>query len=139
MRFYTFIFALAFALICGCATEHRIAGQGDVGQFILQRAISYGGSPTTTNGLPVITSRWSYYEGEDGGVVIRMSRSDYSSTEAFLSQAFAGQRQFGLKDGEDGMRIFECRLTSKGGGIQLVRHKSDSQVVVLPPLKRSLL
>ena len=136
MRFHTLIFALAVVLICGCATEHRIAGQGDVGQFILQQAISFGGSPTTTDGLPAITSRWSYYDGEDGGVVIRMSRGDYSSTEAFLSQAFAGQRQFGPKDGDDGFRIFECRLTSKGGGIQLTRHASDSQVIILPPSQK---
>ena len=135
MRIHTFIFALAVLLICGCATEHHIAGHGDVGQFILERAISYGGSPTTTNGLPAITSRWSYYEDVGGSVVILMSRSDYSSTETFLSQAFAGQRQFGPKDGDDGFRIFECRLTSKGGGIQLTRHKADSQVIILPPSK----
>jgi hypothetical protein len=136
MRIHTIIFALAVVLACGCATEHHIIGHGDVGQFILQRAIGYGGSPTTTNGLPAITSRWSYYEGKDGGVVILMSRSDYSSGETFLSQAFAGQQQFGPKDGEDGLRIFECRLTPNGGGVQLTRHKTDSQVIVLPPLKR---
>jgi hypothetical protein len=135
MRVPTFIFALAVVLAFGCTTEHHVAGQGDVGQFILQQAISYGGNPTTTNGLPAITSRWSYYEGDDGGVVIRMSRSDYFMTETFLSQAFAGQRQFGPKDGDDGFRIFECRLTSKGGGIQLTRRKSDSQVIILPPMK----
>ena len=136
MRIHTFIFALAVVLACGCATEQHMSGHGDAGQFILQRAISYGGSPTTTNGLPAITSRWSYYEGEDGGVVILMSHDDYSSTETFLSQAFAGQRQFGPKDGEDGLRIFEYRLTPNGGGIQLTRHKGDSQVIILPPLKR---
>jgi hypothetical protein len=136
MRIHTFIFALAVAMAWGCATEHHVAGRGDVGQFILQRAVSYGGNPTTTNGLPPITSCWSYYEGEDGGVVILMSRGDYSSTETFLSQAFVGQRQFGPKDGEDGSRIFECRLTPNGGGIQLTRHTGDSQVIVLPPLKR---
>ena len=136
MRLHTFSFALVAVLILGCATEHRVAGRGDVGRFILQQAISYGGRPTTTNGLPAITSHWTYSQDADG-LVISMARSDYSNAELFLSQAFAGQRHFGPQDGHDGFRIFECRLTPKGGGIQLSRNSADAQVIILRPFNQA--
>ena len=129
MRIHTFIIAIAVSVFYGCAVEHYVAGHGDVGQFILQRAISAGRSPTTTNGLPAITSRWRYSEDEHG-VVVFMSRGDYPAAESFLTRAFAGQQQFGPEEGSDGSRILEYHL------IQLSRDETGTHVVIL---RRSLL
>jgi len=127
----SFLLALA-GLFCGCASEQLKAGHGDVGQFILRQAVSYGGNPTVTNGLPIISERWRYSE-DINGVVIFMSRNDYSSVESFLTQAF-GKPQFGPKDTSDGGRMGEYRLTSKGGGIQFSHDDNDTEVVIIRPL-----
>jgi hypothetical protein len=99
----------------------------------LQQAESYGGSPTATNGLPAITSRWRYSE-DANGMQIFLSRSDYASVEMFLNQAFAGKPQFGPKVSEDGSsRIHEYRMSSKGGGIQLSGHNTGTLVIIVRP------
>jgi len=133
MRFHTFIFALAVGLACGCASEHFTKSHGDVGQFILLRAIDYGGSPATTNGLPIVTSSWRYAE-DANGTQIFLPASAYSSVEAFLNQAFAGSRQFGPKVSDDGShQIHEYRMSSKGGGVQLAGDATETSVIVLRP------
>jgi|GEM_PF-6973946 hypothetical protein len=133
MRIHILIFALVTVLFCGCATEHYTTGRGDVGHFILQQAISYGGSPTTTNGLPVVMSHWRYSE-DVYGMQIYLPHSDYSSVEAFLNQAFAGKPQFGPEVSKDGStQIHEYRMSSKGGGVQLSSHDTDTLVIVLRP------
>jgi hypothetical protein len=133
MRVCAFIFLSALAMI-GCATEHHTTGHGDVGQFILQHAIRYGGVPTTTNGLPVVTTRWRYLEDEHG-TQIHLPSHDYSSVEAFLNQAFAGKPQFGPSGlSEKRTRIHEYRMSQKGGGIQLSEQDSDTLVLVIRPL-----
>ena len=101
----------------GCATEHYTTGHGDIGQFILQQAIRHGGVPTTTNGLPVVTSRWRYLEDEHG-MQIHLPPHDYPSLEAFLDQAFAGKAQFGPSGSpESRTRIHEYRMAQKGGHV----------------------
>ena len=133
MRVYALILVSALAMI-GCATEHYTTRHGDVGQFILQQAISYGGVPTTTNGLPVVTSRWRYLEDEHG-MQIHLPSHDYSSIEAFLDQAFAGKPQFGPSgSAESRTRIHEYRISQKGGGVQLSEQNSDTLVLVIRPL-----
>jgi hypothetical protein len=137
MRIHTFIFALAIALACGCATEHFTKSHGDVGQFILQQAISYGGSPTTTNGLPVVASHWRYLE-DAHGMQIHLPSKAYPDVEAFLNQAFAGVRQFGpTGSAEDRTRFHEYRMSAKGGGIQLAEQDSETVVIVLRPFGAS--
>lgn len=136
MRIQLFILVLSVALSCGCTTEHYTSGRGDVGPFILQKAIGYGGRPTTTNGLPVIATHWRYLE-DSSGFQIHMPRKVYQSAELFLSRAFAGQRHFGPSEGEDGFRLFEVRLTSKGGGIQVCRDESRTIVLIIHPFGQS--
>lgn len=136
MRVYAFIFVSALVMI-GCATEHYNTGHGDVGQFILQHAIRYGGVPTTTNGLPVVTSRWRYLEDEHG-IQIHLPSPDYCSIEAFLNQAFAGKPQFGPSGSvESRTRIHEYRMSQKGGGIQLSEQDSETLVLVIRPVGAS--
>ena len=134
MRIHTIIFAIAVGLACGCTTEHFTSGRGDVGQFILQQAIIRGGSPVTTNGLPVIATKWRY-STDKYGVVIRMPREEYPSIEDFLRQAF-GKPQFGPVDSAGGGRLGEYRLTSKGGGIQFVSNTNLTQVIVIRPMSK---
>lgn len=130
MRVYTL--TLVVAAFGGCATVHYTTGHGDVGQLILQQAISYGGSPTT-NSLPVVMSHWRYTE-DAHGMQIYLPPSDYSAVEAFLNLAFAGKPQFGPKTSDDGVtRIHEYRMSSKGGGVQLTGHDTDTLVIILRP------
>ena len=137
MRFHTFIFALAVVLACGCSTEHFTKSHGDVGQFILQQAIRYGGNLTITNGLPVVTSQWRYLE-DAHGMQIRLPPRDYSKIEAYLNQAFAGSRQFGPKTSEDNdFWIHEYRMSPKGGGVQLSGDSHKTLVVILKPFGKS--
>ena len=133
MRIHTFIFVLAVGLACGCTTEYFTKSHGDVGQFILQQTVRYGGSPTTTNGLPVITSQWRYLE-DSHGMQIHLPPNAYSDIEAFLNQAFAGKRQFGPEGSADARtRIHEYRMSDKGGGVQLTEQDSETLVLVLRP------
>ena len=133
IRIYTFIFVLAILVACGCATEHFASSQGNVGQFILEQAIRYGGSPTTTNGLPVVASRWRYLE-DAHGMQIHLPPNAYPDVEAFLNQAFAGVRQFGPAGSPvDRTRIHSYRMSAKGGGVQLSEQDSDTLVIVLRP------
>jgi len=119
------------------ATEHYSAGHGDAGQFILEHAIRYGGVPTTTNGLPVVTTRWRYLEDEHG-MQIHLPSHDYPGLEAFLDQAFAGKPQFGPSgSAESRTRIHEYRMSEKGGGVQLSEQDSDTQVVIIRPVRLS--
>jgi hypothetical protein len=133
MRFHTFIFALAVVMACGCSTEHFTKNRGDVGQFIFQQAIRYGGNPTTTNWLPVVTSRWRYLE-DAHGMQMRLPPRDYSSIEAFLNLAFADSKQFGPTTSEDGVfRIHEYRMSAKGGGVQLSGDSHKTSLIILRP------
>ncbi len=135
MKQLTIFFAVGLSLMCGCASAKRKTGHGEVGAFILHQAISYGGSPITTNGLPATTSHWSYSE-DSHGVMISISRRTYAGVESFLSQAFAGQSRFGPKVGTDGGKIVEYRLTSMGGGIQLSSDEFGTHVIILRPFTR---
>jgi hypothetical protein len=136
MRVLALILVSALAMI-GCATEHYTTGHGDVGEFILEHAIRYGGLLTTTNELPVVTTRWRYLEDEHG-MQIHLPPHDYPNVEAFLDQAFAGKPQFGPSGStENKTRIHEYRMSQKGGGIQLSEHDSDTLVLVIRPFGAS--
>jgi hypothetical protein len=134
MRVHASFFIPLAALFCGCSSDHFKAGHGDIGQFILRQAIVRGGSPVTTNNLPPIVGEWRY-STDKYGVVIRMSREQYPSVEAFLRQAF-GEPRFGPIESRDGGRLGEYRLTSKGGGIQFVCDTNCTQITITRPLSR---
>jgi hypothetical protein len=123
---------LLTAFLCGCSSDHFAAGHGDVGQFILQQAISRGGSPAT-NSLPAIFGRWRYSEDKDG-VVIRMSREQYSAVETFLRQAF-GEPKIEPTETTDGGKLGVYRLSSKGGGIQFGYDSKQTQIIIIRPIE----
>jgi hypothetical protein len=68
------------ALISGCGGKHYVRGHGDVGQFIFQHAIAYGGRPVATNGLPSI--------GGDGSLF----RMNMASAFCFRLRSFSVSR-----------------------------------------------
>lgn len=117
-----------FALLCGCAHQHFVTGHGDVGQFILRKATHFGGTPTTTNGLPAISDHWRYSEDEHG-IVIRLSQREYPSVESFLHQSF------GLPAGGNSGKNGYYRLTTKGGSIYFTDDDHMTTVIILrsPP------
>ena len=125
------VLPILLGLLCGCAHEHFTKGHGDVGQFILEHAVAYGGHRTTTNGLPVITSHWRYSEDEEG-VEIRFSRQQYPAVEEMLRQAF-GEPQWGPNTTTDGGKLGVYRLTAKGGGIMFSYDAWNTQVLMLRP------
>jgi hypothetical protein len=128
MQIHTPFFILLAALFCGCAGDHFMAGRGDVGQFILQQAIARGGSPAT-NSLPTISGRWRYSEDKDG-VVIRMSRGDFSAVENFLRQSF-GRPKLEPTELPDDKSVGAYRLSSKGGAIQFSHNAKETQIIVI--------
>jgi len=75
MRFALTLFLLSLLLVCGCATDRCKSGSGEVGQFILQKAIAAGANPVSTNALLSMTGHWQYFE-DRYGVVIHLPATD---------------------------------------------------------------
>ena len=76
MHIFTSLALFGLALVCGCSPgKHYVRGQGDVGQFIIQHAVAFGGHPAATNGLPTITGDWQYIQDEYGVGICFPSRS----------------------------------------------------------------
>ncbi|HXP61050.1 MAG TPA: hypothetical protein VN829_11195 [Dongiaceae bacterium] len=134
MRAYLSLSAVV-GLLCGCAHEHFTKGGGDVGQFIVQNAVAWGGHPVATNALPAVKCRWRYSE-DPHGFVIYLPRGDYPAIKSFLGQAF-GRPQFGPVDTTDGCELGEYRLTAKGGGIQFSYDATATHIVLIRPLGQS--
>jgi hypothetical protein len=88
MRIFIVISLPVLSMLCSCSNgKHYIQGQGDVGQFILQNAIAYGGPPIATNGLPIIGGNWQYIQ-DQYGVGILLSQSQYQPVQDFVRGAF---------------------------------------------------
>ena len=75
------------ALVSGCGGKHYTTGRGDVGKFILQHAVDFGGRPVTTNGLPVIIGDWKYVQDEFG-IGIVLPPAQYQPVQDFVRAAF---------------------------------------------------
>jgi len=123
------------SLLCGCATDHFRSGHGDAGHFILQKAIAFGATPTTTNAALASTGGWRYFEDEQGAVV-HMASLDYAALERFLLATF-GQPKMGPKDTPQGGKWGMYRLTPIGGCIMFGFDSVDgAHVEVIRPLSR---
>jgi hypothetical protein len=122
MKLFTFL--LAIGLLCGCTRHHFVTGHGDVGQFILQTAIQFGGHPVTTNNLPLISAHWSYLE-DKGGIIINLDHQELPAVEAFLHQSF-GPPAAG-NAGKDGY----YHLTTNGAMILFTDITHTTQVFIV--------
>jgi hypothetical protein len=134
MRFRKTFFIILAGLLCGCSHDDFTKGRGDVGQFIVQQAVTRSGLSIPTNGLPAIRGSWRYSE-DDQGVIIQMSREQYPAVETLLRQAF-GEPNFGPDDTKDGGKLGGYRLTPKGGAIQFGYNAGCTQVIILRPLTK---
>ena len=105
----------------GCGRPHYIQGHGDAGQFMLQRAVAFGGRPAATNGLPVLGGEWRYIQDESGvGLLLPASR--YNEVESFLTSAF------GRRSNTAGWAVRDI-----GAAIYLQSDGSNTLVGIHPP------
>ena len=102
LRVRTSFFILAMAMFFGCSRNHAggnigfVAGQGDVGQFILKQLATTDSHSASSNIFPVIAGDWSHSEANDGkiipkdadGTVIRFPREQYQALETYFRQAY---------------------------------------------------
>jgi hypothetical protein len=124
MKICTSLFILLAVLLCGCAHQHFVVGHGDVGQFILQTAVQFGGAPITTNGLPNVSDQWRYSEDE-GGFIINLQQRDFPAVESFLLESFG--QPAGGHTGKNGY----YRLTTNGGSIYFTDADRATQIILL--------
>lgn len=139
MRIYIYIIVFATALFSGCLPDapyaHFKTGHGDAGQYILDRALYYGVTPTVTNGLPPLTEQWSYADNGVGAGV-RMSKNECKAVEGFLLQAFGQPTQRAVrKNGDDIMSIYGW---NKDGGRILFHFYNGDTVVSISPGVRDI-
>ena len=131
------IILLRTALLCasaGAADQFK-TGSGDVGSFILEKAVAAGAAPVSTNEVLRVTEGWRYFQ-DDKGVVVHMAPADYSALEAFLLHTF-GRPKVGPKDTPSGGKYGTYRLTAKGGVLQFGRDAEDgTHVEIVRPLTR---
>ena len=123
MRVFTSLVLVGLATLCGCSSgKHYVRGQGDVGQFILQHAVSFGGHPAATNGLPTIAGDWQYVQDEYG-VGILLSQSQYQPVQDFVRAAF------GPPSNSAGWSVRDF-------GVAIMVQKADTNTVVgiYPPM-----
>lgn len=121
----------------GCVSQDEMqfqAGSGDVGQFILQQATTYGGKPKTTNDLPIIKSEWQFSK-DQYGVVIRLSRDKYEPIEKLLLLAF-GKPRFGPSETVDGGQLGGYSLTPQGGAILFGYEAKITQIIIARQLPK---
>jgi hypothetical protein len=117
-----------FALLCfsglivGCSRDGYVRGRGDIRQFIMGRALTFGGRPIATNALPPISGEWEYGEDEFG-VGFRLPLSSFGQVESFLTTAF------GPQSNGPGWRALDV-----GVGIYLLKDSGNTLFSIHPPM-----
>jgi hypothetical protein len=137
MRICRSLTFIGTVLLCvsACGADQFKPGSGDIGKFILQKAIAAGATLVSTNGVLRVSGGWGYFEDEKGSV-IHMAPADYPALEFFLIETF-GQPKVGPKDTPSGGKYGIYRLTAKGGVLQFGRDAEDgTHVEVIRPLTR---
>lgn len=128
MRIFISLALFSLALLCGCSSgKHYVRGRGDVGQFILQHAVAYGGHPMTTNGLPTIEGDWQYVQ-DDYGIYILLAPSQYQPVQDFVRAAFGPpSNSAGWSVRDFGVAIM-VQKTASNTGIGLYPPMSDEKM-----------
>lgn len=104
-------------------------GKGDAGRFIIEQSIQRGGVPLTTNGLPVITSKWRY-SPDEYGVVIYFPTEEFETVVQLLQVAY-GNPKLKVAETTDGGKLGVYRLTKDGGSIQFSYNEKRTCVIIL--------
>jgi|GEM_PF-1837118 len=117
MSIWRHIVFIGLVTLCGCSTgKQYVRGNGDVGEFILQKAIMFGGHPIATNGLPRIQGRWKYIQDEYG-VGILLSPWQDQPVNDFVHAAF-------------GPRSNSAGWSARDFGVAIMVSKTDSNLSV---------
>jgi hypothetical protein len=139
MSLFRWSIALVLAVLCFCAhaeEEMRFTkGTGDMGQFIIQKALQCGAKTVSTNDLPAIKGEWKYSE-DQYGVVFHLGRERFDDVLAFLRKAF-GPPAHEPSDSTDGGKSGWYSAKTIGIGLQFTYNKERTQVIVLRPQKGS--
>ncbi|MBI2927048.1 MAG: hypothetical protein HYY24_15240 [Verrucomicrobia bacterium] len=122
MRILTPLLVCVLAILCGCGRKGYTQASDDAGQFILQRALAYGGRPIATNGLPAVGGEWRYVQDEFG-VAVLFPASQFSTVDAYLRSAF------GPPSSKAGWAVRDI-----GVAIYLERLGNDTQVGIFGPM-----
>jgi hypothetical protein len=146
---------LAVALLSGCAQESPgtahppphagkgllvpkgfVAGQGDVGRFIMQTAVHFGKKPPVAKELPLVSDQWRYtrFHGSHA-IAIELSSEKYADVKSYLDEFF-GPPGFG-RDGGDGIYIYGLTKPVQGGSLSVSIVNVDghdiTEIAIDPP------
>lgn len=118
-------------LSCGRQDDQRhfTAGHDDVGQFILQTAERFGGTPLATNGLTRISEQWSFFE-DTNGVAIRLSKETFPVIGEFLHQSFGKPSGYGHSGRYYGYWLLPNHQWGTNNGANLELHQWDTNTEV---------
>lgn len=106
--------------------ERRKRGTGDVGAYIVSKAISWGSTPCT-NGLFFVSEDWHFVENRDS-VSIRMPSDRCDALEQFLQQSFGPpQRESSSFAGE---RFVSFSVNSRGSSIALRCAREETHLMI---------
>lgn len=111
------------------AAGPAIAGQGNVGQFILQTTEQFGGTPTAPSELPHLSDQWSYLK-ENNRVVIKLSNEDFPATVKFLQQSFSNPSGYGDMAPNGEIREYDYRLSTNGACLYIHKLDKDTEVII---------
>jgi hypothetical protein len=141
MSFLRWSTSLILAVLCFCAyaeEEMRFTkGTGDMGQFIIQKALQCGAKTVSTNDLPPLKGDWKYSE-DQYGVVFHLGRERFDEVLAFLGKSF-GPPAHEPSDSTDGGKSGWYSAKTIGIGLQFAFNKERTQVIVLRPQKPSVI
>lgn len=130
---------LFLAALCFCAhaeEEMRFTkGQGDMGQFIIKKAVQCGARTVSTNDLPALKGEWNYSE-DQYGVVLHLGRERFDEVLAFLRNSF-GPPAHEPTDLTDGGKMGWYSAKAIGIGLQVSHNEDRTQVIILRPQKGS--
>lgn len=134
MRAMTPVTVLSLLIIAGCASEDEMRftkGKGDLGDFILEHALTRGARPIATNDLPSVEGDWRYSE-DQYGVVLHLPRERFNEIHALLRHVFGPPGQEPIEIPESGM-LGWYGAKDIGVGVQFGYDEEGTQVIILRP------
>jgi len=121
------IVLLLTVAVSGCSPDDAHlpgykAGSGDVTPFVLQSAISCGGRPVKTTGLPKVQGDWRYRADKDGVQIYLVG--DYVSQVQTLLLAAFGPPSIAATTNQDG-RVSGARYAGAAIGVAISYGRDD--------------
>ena len=146
---------LTIALLCSCAHQSpsarslqnagmggilmpkkTLTGHGDVGGFILQKAVRYGKKVPPATKLPLISNQWTYteyYHSQD--ISINLPQEKFADVKSFLDQFFGPADS--QRDGKNAFYTYGLAKPVDSGAIHIYVSNSNAEnstiVSIIPP------